>query len=466
MSGGKPVAEAGTQPKGSIGPIACLAFAVGSMVGGGVFTLSGTAVNEAGPAALLCYGIAAVVMLMSAVSFVAVAARAKPGDSGYGPVGDLLGTAWRFLVMWGFYISGLAALTFLLVSFGSYLNEYFLTAVGPTAAALLAAVLVSWLNLGPAALVAKAETMIVGLKVALLLLLVAWGLGKIEGAHFTPFSPEGGSGILEVSALLFTAYTGFNVVTNMASSVKNPSRTVPFAVIGSILASGLVYAGVILAMLASDIHHFGPDGVGQAADALMGSWGGYVIAFAACLSTLSGANANMLGASELVLRLVKQGDAPPVAGRTGRSGNPTVSVLFAAAVAVLLVLAAPVNSIIVYANVGALVAMIVVNVAAIQLARKGWPGEGLRIPGGPILPVIAIAACLVQFPSLGWGEVGIGLVLVLSGLLLYWRRHETRFGEDAARDAEDAIRLIDTPLARALRGIESLGRKVGTARDA
>lgn len=452
------------QPKDTIGLISCLAFAVGTMVGGGVFTLSGTAINEAGPAALLCYGVAGVVMLLSAVSFVAVAVRAKPGDSGYGPIGDLLGPVWRFLVMWAFYISGLANLTFLLVSFGSYLNEYFLTAIGPTAAALVAAWLVTALNLGPAGVVAKAETMIVGLKLTLLLVFVAWGLAKIGDAHFTPFSPGGTSGILEVSALLFTAYTGFNVVTNMAGSVKNPSRTVPLAVLGSIVISGLIYVGVIVAMLASGTHHFGNSGVGQAADALIGNWGGYLIAFAACLSTLSGANANMLGSCELVLRLVKQGDAPPVAARTGRAGNPVVSVIFAGAIAVLLVVVAPINSIIVYANVGALVAMVVVNVAAIRLALKGWPGEGLRIPGGPVLPVIAIIACLIQFPSLGWSRVAIGLAMVFSGLLIYARRHDTRLGKDARRLADEAIRAVDTPMARAMRGIESAARAPGPRR--
>src|SRR5262245_27486420 len=105
-----------------IGLIQCLAFAVGTMVGGGVFTLSGTAINEAGPAALLAYGIAGSIMLLSALSFTAVAVRAAPGDSGYGPIADLIGRSWRFLVMWGFYVNGAMLLVFLLISFGDYLT--------------------------------------------------------------------------------------------------------------------------------------------------------------------------------------------------------------------------------------------------------------------------------------------------------------------------------------------------------
>lgn len=446
-SGGGKAAAGGAE----IGLVPCLAFAVGTMVGGGVFTLSGTAVNDAGPAALVSYGIAAVVMLLSALSFVAVAGRAAPGDSGYGPIGEILSPFWRFLVMWGFYINGLTLLTFLLISFGDYLNQYFLTAVGPIAAGLAATVAITALNLGPADLVARAETVVVALKIGLLMVLVAWGFAKVSGPDFRPFAPNGSSGVFEASALLFTAYTGFNVVTNMAGSVRDPQRTVPIAVLGSIGISAVIYIGVIVAMLASGVEHFGPEGVGQAAEALMGEWGGYVIAFAACLSTLSGANANMLGASEVMLRLVKQGDAPAAAGRVNAAGHPIVSVGFIGAVTVILVLVADVRNIVVYANVGALVAMIIVNVAAVQLWRRGWPGTGMRLPGGPMLPALATIACLAQFPSLGWGPVAVGFGLILAGIPIYAGRVLPHLGSGVVTTAEDKIRAASSPLARAMR---------------
>lgn len=117
MAGG----SAQTLDESKIGLIPCLAFAVGTMVGGGVFALSGIAIDDAGPGAVVSYILAGVVMMLSALSFVAVASRARPGDSGYGPVGDLLGSAWRFVTMWSFYLNGLMILTFLLISFGQYL---------------------------------------------------------------------------------------------------------------------------------------------------------------------------------------------------------------------------------------------------------------------------------------------------------------------------------------------------------
>jgi hypothetical protein len=57
-----------------IGLTSALAFAVGAMIGGGVFTLSGAVIDRAGPGALVSYALAGLVMLLSAVSFIADAA--------------------------------------------------------------------------------------------------------------------------------------------------------------------------------------------------------------------------------------------------------------------------------------------------------------------------------------------------------------------------------------------------------
>ncbi|HEY7199275.1 MAG TPA: APC family permease [Candidatus Dormibacteraeota bacterium] len=454
MSAGGTATAAGehgaASASGRIGLVPCLAFAVGTMVGGGVFTLSGTALNEAGPAAIVSYVMAGVVMLLSALCFVAISSRAAPGDSGYGPVGTILSPAFRFVTMWGFYVNGLTLLTFLVVSFGQYLNQYFVPGLGVAAAGLLAMALLVGLNLGPTDLVGRAETYVVAVKVALLLFFIVWGLTAIGAAHLTPFAPHGARGVVQASALLFTAYTGFNVVTNMAASVRRPERTVPIAVVGSVLISGVIYVGVVLAMLASGVTHFGPAGVSEAAQALMGDWGAYLIAFAACLSTLSGANANVLGTSEIMLRMVAQGDAPPAAGRTAANGHPYISVLLIASVTVVLVLFSNVNNIVIYANVGALVAMIVVDIAALRLALRGWPGVGMRLPGGPVIPIVALLTTLIQFPSLGWPQSGIGLLLVAAGLALYGTRHWKGLGAGAVEEVRSAVRTAATPLGRAL----------------
>ena len=87
----------------------------------------------------------------------------------------------------------------------------------------------------------------------------------------------------------------------------------------------------------------------------------------------------------------------------------------------------------------------------IFLARQGWPGDGIRLPGGALIPALAIVACLAQFPSLDWPQTLIGLALVAGGLLIYRARHRKELGEGVAPQAREAVETLDTPLMRAAR---------------
>ncbi len=434
-----------------IGLVPCIAFAVGTMIGGGVFTLSGTAVDRSGPAAILAYLLAGAIMLLCALSFVVVSSRASSGRSGYDPIGDLLGPGWRFLAMWGFWLNAATAIAFVLVSFGTYLQAYFLEDVSITTAAIVALVVIGLLNVGPADLVGKAETALVVIKVAVLLVLIGVGLAALEPGDLSPFAPRGGSTFLGTTALLFTAYTGFNVVTNMAGSVRDPARTVPRAIILSLVIAAVIYVGVILALLASGLDHFGADGLGAAAEVLMGHAGALLVAFAACVSTLSSANANVLGSSELVIRMTGAGDVPPALGRTTRRGHAFVSVALVALVAAVLVLVGGTDAIIALSNVVAVFAMVIVCVAAARIARAGWGESGMRLPGGVTIPVAGAIAAAAQLPSLGWGNVAVGAVLMLAGLGMFLQRHRQQYGERVHERVAELVEALETPVARALR---------------
>ena len=160
---------------------------------------------------------------------------------------------------------------------GVFLRQYFLPSASTTAAAVVAVIVLALLNLGPADVVGRAETFLVALKVGILVVLVVYGLIYVSPDDFSPLAPQGGGSLLRVTAMLFTASIGFNVVTNMAGSVRRPERTVPLAIILSIVISALVYVGVIVALLASGVNHFGEAGLGKAAEALMGAWGALLI---------------------------------------------------------------------------------------------------------------------------------------------------------------------------------------------
>lgn len=438
----------GSNTDGKIGLIAALAFAVGTMVGAGVFVLSGVALSKAGPAAIVAFPLAGVLVLLSALSFGVVASLAPPGRSGYAYVGTALGRYWGFVTSWAFWVGGVIGVAFVLNAFGQYLNQFFVPALSPVAWALIAAAGLTLLNLGPASAVGRAEIGLVAIKVSILVVFICFGLIHVQRAHFTPFAPHGAGSVLGTSALLFIAYLGFNVVTNMAGDVRRPHRTIPLAILLSMLIVALVYLGVVVGLLAADLHSYSQDSVGTAAGNLMGTWGAILIPIAALISTLSAGNANILASSEIMMRLAAQRDVPTALGRTWH-GNPVLSVIAGAVLYVILILSRQTDSVIALANVAAIIAMALVNLAALQAMRRR-PAGALALPLGPVLPVLGLAAAVAQLFFIGRLEVAVGTALVLAGSVFYLLRD--RFHDPARHDAiaERAARN-DCPTGRALK---------------
>src|SRR5919199_6238175 len=174
-----------------IGLVSCVAFAVGTMVGAGVFVLSGLAVEKAGPAALVSFALAGVLVLLSALSFAVVASLAQPGETGYGYVRRALGGYAGFLTSWAFWLGGVIGAAFVLNAFGQYMHEFFVGGVPVVVWALIGAAVLTLLNLGPASLIGRAETGLVAIKVAILGLLIVFAFVHLGRAHFTPFAPHG-----------------------------------------------------------------------------------------------------------------------------------------------------------------------------------------------------------------------------------------------------------------------------------
>jgi basic amino acid/polyamine antiporter, APA family len=433
--------------KSQIGLVSCVAFAVGTMVGAGVFVLSGLAVERAGPAALVSFVVAGVLVLLSGLSFAVVASLATPGASGYSYVGTALGRYWGFVTSWAFYIGGIIATAFVLNAFGAYMHQFFWSGLPVTAIALLAAALLTLVNLGPASAIGRIETVLVVVKVAILVLLIVFAFIHVRPAYFRPFAPQGFTPVLTTSGLLFVAYLGFNVVTNIAGDVRDARRTVPLAILISMLVVALVYAGVVVALLAGGISTYDEASVGVAARNLMGVWGGVLIPIGALISTLSSANANILGSSEIMVRLAAEKEVPTLAGWMWR-GHPLVSVLLGAVLYAVLILSGGTQAIVSLANVAAIAAMVLVNAAAIRALRS--PSyDGLKLPLGPVLPALGLVAVLVQLFFIGWVQVLIGLVLVFSGSVVYFLK--TRL-HDPAQHRAIVVRLgqNDGPASRAL----------------
>lgn len=467
-------ASSGAASKGgshTIGMIALISFAVGTMVGGGVFALSGVVIQKAGPAAIISYLLAGAVMMLSALCFAAVSSRAPAGTTGYAPLATILGPTWRFITMWAFYIMGVTGAAYVMISFSNYI-VIFIPAMKSYALwlGIAAAVLLIFLNFGPQGLIGKAETYMVGFKVAVLILLIIFGLIHFQPEAFRTWVPHGANSIWATTALLFTAYTGFNVISNMAGSVKNAARKVPAAIIISIFFVAVIYVGVAVALTVSGTSgepDFANQGVILAAQKVMGEWGFYLVAVAACVSTLSGGNANIIGSAELVTHMSANGDIPSRFGRLNKAGNPVLAVVLTGVIILILmglgmipgIGSDALTIIVVFCNVSAIIAMVVVSAAAFKIGLERGPKDDkvFNLPLGPVIPILAIVTALIQIPSLGWWQVGVGTAMVCTGFIVWAFRYKSDPAEVAR--IKEAHANGETPLLRLGIGISDMFRK-------
>lgn len=434
-----------------IGLISAIAFAVGTMVGAGVFVLSGPALAKVGPAALLAYGIAGLSVLFSALSFSIVTSLAPAGASGFAYVRTALGAYWGFVTSWAFYIGGIIGCAFILNGFGIYFQQFFLPEANPLIISLITACVLTLLNFGPASAIGKAEVVLVGIKVLALLFFIIMGIRFWNTHMLHPFVPNGWKPVFSESGQLFVAFLGFSVVCSMAGDIKNASRTVPLAILISMLIVALIYFGVVMSILASNLNGYDESSVGMASKFLLGPGGSVVIAVAALVSILSCANANILGCSESMVRLAGKGEVPTILGKM-YNGHPLVSVLSGAVIYLGLIFFGQTDNVVSYTNVSTIVMLILVNLAAFFALRKRLIYRNFY-PWGMLIPALGLIFAVGQLFMMQFQNVLIGFVFVGAGSILFVLRHQFHKTSEH-RKIKAHLRHLNGPLSRALKSNE------------
>ena len=193
--------------RGELGLFTAIIFAIGNMVGAGVFVLSGLVIQAAGPAAIFSYIICGILVMFSGLSYAALASIYPEDGGGYLFTKRLLGPLTGFVSGWAMYISLTIAGAFVLLGFGIYLNLLFNIAVDPRIFALIGLVAISLLNLRGISEAGKFETGLVVAKVAILAALRPGEVAIVGGHH----REEG-----EIPAGRFAAVIGIGAIARLA----------------------------------------------------------------------------------------------------------------------------------------------------------------------------------------------------------------------------------------------------------
>ena len=414
---------AGHTRSGGLSIFTAIAFAVGNMVGAGVFVLSGLIIDTAGPSAVLSYLFCGILVTFSGLSYAALASIYPEDGGGYLFSRKMLGPLPGFIAGWAMYISLTIASAFVLLGFGIYANLLLHTSFDSRYFALTGLIVLFLLNIRGLSEAGKLETGLVVSKILILLAFIAVGFIHISASDFTPFFTAGTGGMLKGMTMVFFAYIGFQVVALMGGEIKESSRNVPLATLAAIGIVAFIYIGVIVGLLSAHLPTYGEKSVFDAALVLFGSIGATVVALGAVFSTLSSANANVIGASRITMEMACEKQIP---GRFARliHGQPVNSIFFGTLLAGALVIYGNLTFVVNLTNVTTLVTMALVNASAFLLVRREHlvPPEKtyFRIPLGIVIPALGGISCIAMLVTLSPRIIGLGCAVLLAGLVLYY----------------------------------------------
>jgi len=298
-----------------------VSIAVGTMIGASIFSVFGLGGRIAGHNLPLVFVLSGAVALLVAYSYAHLGARivsnAGPIEFILKGIGDGLITGALSILMWLTYVVSIALFS---KGFAGYVLPLLHVSPNPLHTALAEAVVIgafTGLNLLGTGVVGRAETVIVGVKVAVLGVFVVLGLGSVQAGWITPtFGPTQAGGTLNATAVFFLSYMGFGLVTNASEDIREPERNVPRAIYLSVLIVTVIYVLVTVVAVGNlplpRLIEAQDYALAEAAKPFLGSVGYLLVSLGALFSISSALNATLYGGANIAYALAKEGELPEV----------------------------------------------------------------------------------------------------------------------------------------------------------
>ena len=400
-----------------LGLVPVLAIGVGTMIAAGIFTLSGLAVRNVGSAAIVSFLLAALVATLTALSYCEFASLYPQSGEGYLYARRTFPALIAYMVGWCLLLGYTASCGFYVVSLSTYFNEFVWHSEIEMLPGLLTVTALTLLNMKGTKESGVFQVVVTGGKVLLLLWFVGGGLPQVDPTIIVERFSTDIAKIGSTAAMVFITFFGFSAIAASAGEVVNPTRTIPRAIFISIGVVTVMYALVVLVVIAADLTEYTESAMGTAAKRFLGPIGGMVVVGGALFSMVSASNASILAGSRVALSMSQLGHLPREFGAVNaKTHTPIVALLLVGAGIAAFALLLPLEDLAHFADCVLLIALIFVNAALIEHRRK-FPHlkRRFRVPLVPLLPGLGIVAnlyLLSQVPHL------VPILLALGALVL------------------------------------------------
>lgn len=412
-----------------IGRGSMVALFINAVIGAGIFGLPSRVHALLGPYALLAYLACAVLVLLVVLCFAEVGSRFERTGGPYLYATAAFGPVAGFQVGWLVWLTRVTAFAALCNLLLEYLAYFWPAATTPAWRIVLVTAIVALIaavnlrGVRPAAIVGNVFT--IG-KLVPLTLFVATGLFFVEPARYVPQSMPGVADFSAGMLLLVFAFTGFETATVPAGEVREPRRTLPFAILASmavIVPLYLLVQAVCIGTLPDLASSTRP--LADAAERFAGRIGAAVIVAGALVSIAGTLNGLVLAAPRLLFAMAEQGQLPRAfAAVQPRWRTPQFAIIATALCMLVLTLSGTFLSAVAISTLTRLLAYAATCAALPVLRRREGTTPALfRVPGGTAIVVVALVVIAWLFANASVRELrDVGIAMVLGFVLLWFGR--------------------------------------------
>ncbi|ACU07059.1 Amino acid permease [Flavobacteriaceae bacterium 3519-10] len=456
--------------KKTLSSTSLIALGIGAIIGAGLFSITGmAAANYAGPGIMISFIIAALGCAFAGLCYAEFASMIPVAGSAYTYSYATMGEFIAWIIGWDLVLEYAVGAATVASSWSGYLGRFFysfgvalpeqlmttpfdITSTGASGLINLPAIFIvlimSLVLIKGTSESAWVNSAIVILKVGIVLLFIIVGFKYVKPENLTPLIPEntgkfgeyGWTGIIRAAAVVFFAYIGFDAVSTAAQETKNPKKSMPIGIMGSLLICTVLY--IIFAYVMVGVVHYkdftaggGSDHLAPVAIAIdaMGEvvngtmvpaypWLNTTIILAILLGYASVILVMLMGQSRVFYAMSKDGLLPKVFSEIHpKYRTPYKSNLFFLVFVSLFAAFIPGRVVGEMTSIGTLFAFILVCVGVLVL-RKTQPNapRAFRTPLVPLIPVLGILVCfgMMAFLPLDtwirlvcWMMIGLDLYL-------------------------------------------------------
>ena len=394
-----------------LGLPASISIGMGSMIGAGIFVVLAPAAAAARHGIWIALAIATLVALCNAMSSARLAALYPQSGGTYVYGRERLGPFWGHLAGWSFIVGKIASCAAMALAIGSYAWPAHAHLVAASAAVAVTAINYVGIQRSAAATVA-----IVAITLAVLAaVVVACLAGPPTAANNV--EPATARGVAEAAGLLFFAFAGYARLATLGEEVREPRRTIPWAIAISLALTVAVYAVVAYAVLRT----LGVDRLASASAPLSsavtaaGTTGlEPVVRIGAVVASLGALLALLLGVSRTTLAMTRDGHLPRTLGAIHpRFHVPHRAEVVVGAVVAILAVSVDLRQAIGFSSFAVLVYYLIANASA-------WTLPASTPLTGRVMPATGMAGCLLLAISLPVTSVAAGATVLLAGVAS-WR---------------------------------------------